>query len=259
MARAEIEGGAFAACIQVTECGQVGSGKVRDMEIVTNRGPVGGGVVSAVDFEYSTLAERGGDRNRDQMRLRIVVLAKLPFRVGAGSVEVTQGRPSQPMDVPIPMQQPFDHKLRLAIRIHRLLRMILGDWNGDALAIGGASGREHNCPDTVGLHRFEQIESTGYVITEVAPWRLHRFTDVREGREVQDGGDTVLLEHTIKRGAVRDIGLNERAPLYRFLVATIEIVKDDWCQACLGQAFGGMASDITGAAGDEYIHNFVLS
>lgn len=66
----------------VTEVGHV--------DIVADTGPVVRVVVGPVDRDIRTLAQRGLDHQRDQVRLRLVPLAELTIRVGAGGVEVPE-------------------------------------------------------------------------------------------------------------------------------------------------------------------------
>jgi len=67
---------------------QVRLGKVLDMNVVTHRRPVGGGVIGSVNLDLRPLAQRCLQHQRNEMRLGLVQLADLAFGIGAGGVEI---------------------------------------------------------------------------------------------------------------------------------------------------------------------------
>ena len=58
-------------------------GQVRHMDIVAHRGAVLSRIVGAENLQRRPAPKRRLDRERDQMRLGIVVLADLALRVGS--------------------------------------------------------------------------------------------------------------------------------------------------------------------------------
>jgi hypothetical protein len=75
----------------------VGVGEVRDVDVVADRRPVGVGVVGAVDLDVGAPPQRGRDHERDQVGLRVVVLASPVPRPGRAPAALkSAGRPSEP-------------------------------------------------------------------------------------------------------------------------------------------------------------------
>ena len=73
----------------------VRAGEVVDVDVVAHRGAVARRVVGAEHLHVVADAGGGAQHERDQVRLRVVVLAERP--AGAGDVEVAQRRRSQPV------------------------------------------------------------------------------------------------------------------------------------------------------------------
>ncbi len=65
--------------------------QVVHMDIIAQTRAVGGGVVGAEELQVRPLADRHVDRDRDQVGLRVVVLADAAVLGGAGRVEVPKG------------------------------------------------------------------------------------------------------------------------------------------------------------------------
>src|SRR4051812_38946996 len=78
------------AAAQVTQCVQMRAHQVAHMDVVAHTGAVLRRVVGAEDVHLLAPAERGFDRNLDQMRRAPGGLASAQFRIGAGNVEITQ-------------------------------------------------------------------------------------------------------------------------------------------------------------------------
>ena len=66
----------------------MGGGEVADMDIVANAGTVGRVIVGAVDGDMVALADRGLDRDLDEVRGAGGRLTRPAFRIGAGDVEI---------------------------------------------------------------------------------------------------------------------------------------------------------------------------
>src|SRR5690606_19669094 len=105
-------------------------------------GAVGRGVVVAEDVQLRA-AERRVDGARDQVDLRMMILAELSVRIRAGGVEVSKGRPAQSAGALEVRQRALHGELALAVRIDGLLWMGLGDGGLDRLAVGRARRGEH--------------------------------------------------------------------------------------------------------------------
>ena len=71
------------------------------------------------------------------MRLRRMVLADLTVGICAGRVEVAQRGPTQAVRLAIPFQHLFHKQFRVPIRVNRLLRMQLGNWQFNRIPVRG--------------------------------------------------------------------------------------------------------------------------
>ena len=119
--------------------------------------------------------------------------------------------------------------------------------NLDALpARGAALGDEH---------RVEQAEPSGDIVVVVLPGVLHRFADEGVGGHMDHRLDPVPGERVAQRAAVGDIGLHEGGPLgHRIAMPLAEVVVHDDAMSVADQFLHDHASDVPGAAGDQYIH-----
>ena len=72
---------------------------------------------------------------------------------------------------------------------------------------------------------------------------------------MHDRNDVVLLEDLAEQSAIRRVTDDERQPeiaLYDHSVTLAQVVEHDGRVPSLAQGEGSMASDVPGAAGDEY-------
>ena len=102
----------------------MGVGDIRDVDIVPKAGTVGRLVIRTVDVNGCPI-ERRGDHERNQVCLRIVLLADFAVRIGARGIEIAQRNPGQAIGYARIGQHLFDKELRPAIRIYRPQRMFL--------------------------------------------------------------------------------------------------------------------------------------
>ena len=77
------------------EDGDVRAAQVVHVHVVAQAGAVRGGVVGAEKLQVRAPAQRGVDRERDEVRLGIVVLADGAVLGGAGGVEIAEGGETQ--------------------------------------------------------------------------------------------------------------------------------------------------------------------
>ena len=103
---------------------QVRVGQVGDVDVVADAGPVGRRVVVAEDRRRPAGLD-GLEDGRDQVRLGVVVLAGPLGR--PGDVEVAQAHAAQAVGPAIPVERSFERPLRLAVRVDRAERRVLGD------------------------------------------------------------------------------------------------------------------------------------
>ena len=89
--RSEIEPQGAVARAQAIQRAQVGLRQVDDVNVVADGRAVGRRVIGGEDLKRVPRAARGVDRQRDQVRLGVVVLADLRVGIGARGVEVAEG------------------------------------------------------------------------------------------------------------------------------------------------------------------------
>ena len=63
-------------------------GQIRDVDVIADTRAVRRRVIGAEQLQRRTPPQHGIDRQRDQMRFRIVILAEPPGGIRAGGVEV---------------------------------------------------------------------------------------------------------------------------------------------------------------------------
>src|SRR5215211_2842909 len=83
---------------------------------------------------------------------------------------------------------------------------------------------------------------------------MNRFADVSRRGKMDHRPDIELLQHLPHQYAIADIALNKGAPSHRPAVAGAQVVEHDGFEACLGERLGGLATDVSSAAGDQYAH-----
>ena len=190
------------------------------------------------------------------MRLRAVVLADFTVSIGTGRIEVAQRRPLQSVRRAVPVQHLFDEQLGLAVRVHGPLWVIFGDWHHIGNAIGGTGRGEHDAPHVRLMHGIQQIQGAGDVIAEILARIRHRLAHIGEGGEVDHGVDGILAQSALDRGAVRQIGLDQRAPAHGPAMAIDQAVEADGGIPCSGEGLAGVAADVSGATSDQNIAVF---
>ena len=110
--------------------------QVSDMDVVANACAVRRRIVGPENIALGCQAHRHFQHVGNQMRLNLMVLAKM-FRRACG-IEVTESHKFQAMNLMIPTQHLLKHQLGLAVRVDWPLGQIFG--HGDAVRwpVGGA-------------------------------------------------------------------------------------------------------------------------
>src|SRR5258706_225869 len=98
----------LAALTQRIEDQNVRAGEVADVNVIADAGAVGRGIVCAEDGNVLALSERYLQRERNQVRLRHMILAKIPG--GSRSVEITETRITQTVDAVKPGEHLFNEQ-----------------------------------------------------------------------------------------------------------------------------------------------------
>src|SRR5262245_64685739 len=102
-------------------------GKVRDMNVVSDGGPVGGRIVGS---KYGKVLDIALDRHhcpRNEMGLRMAQFAELAFWIGSTRVEISERYCPNVVRLLIVAKDALDHRLRRSIRIGVGVRRVLLD------------------------------------------------------------------------------------------------------------------------------------
>ena len=189
--------------------------------------------------------QRRLDRERDEVRLRIVILADLAVGIGAGGVEVAERRVAEAVRLPVPVQHLLDGELGLAVRVDRVLRVVLGDRHASA-----ARRRSRTSTRTRRRARprrsiaSEQVQRPDDVVAEILAGVGDRLADVGVGGEVDHRVHAVALHDVHQQRAIGEIAAHQRSPLHRPLVSVHEVVEHDRVQAGRRHRFGGLTADV---------------
>ena len=155
-ASAEVERRALAPGAEMFQRAQMRLGEVLDMNVVADRRPIRRRVIGSINFDLRPLPERRRQNERDEVRLRLVPFADFALGIGAGSIEIAQRHPPQPVGLTIPVERTLDRQLGLAVRVDRQLGQGLADRHLGGSAVGRASRGKDDLVDPSLAHRFEQ-------------------------------------------------------------------------------------------------------
>src|SRR5438128_532485 len=96
--------------------------KIVHMDVIADASAVGGGVVIAEDFQSGPLALNRLEDERDQVSLRVMVLADFPALVGSRRIEVSETHKAQSISMAVGFQRILECELGGSVRIHWLTR-----------------------------------------------------------------------------------------------------------------------------------------
>ncbi len=180
----------------------------------------------------------------------------LALRVGAGGVEVAQVHVPQAVGPAEVRQDLLDHPLAAAVGVDRRLGVFLPDRGLAGFPVRGATRREDQVLALHLDHGLEERQGAGHVVAVVRGGLPHRLAHVGVRGEVQDGADAVLQQDLPHALPVRQVRLDEGAPPRGPPVPAGEVVEHDRVVPLRSQELGGVASDVTGAAGNEdgFVH-----
>ena len=175
-----------------------------------------------------------------------MVLTDLAVGRSSRGIEVAQRRPPQPVAVSVPAQDLLDHQLRLAVRIHRRLRMTLVDRHAHGIAVGRAGRGEDDRLDASVMHRVQQVQRSNGVVLEVLRWIGHGLADERIRREVHDRVDLPRCEDLRQPSRIGQISALEWPPLDRPLMTLAQVVENHGLVPRRGEVFCRVAADVSG-------------
>ena len=153
------------------------------MDIVADRRAVRRGEIVAEHVQRVAPAQRGVDDQRDQVRLRPMVLAQTPAGIGAGGVEIAQAGAAQAMH----LRRPRPACARsCACSRHRAKRGSIG-----ASSASGASPRpaeqgggrgQHEAAHAMAHAGVDQPRAVAGILDEIAHRVAHALADQRTAR-----------------------------------------------------------------------------
>src|ERR1019366_8119581 len=159
--------------------------QILDVNIITDAGAVGRGVIRAVNLHLRLLAERHEQHVRDEMRLDAVMLAE--FFARAGSVEITERNEFQSVNLLIPQQRLLEHQLGFAVGIDRTLRQIFRHRHAVWRTVSGASRAEDEFLHATFHGGVRQLERVDEVVVEILFGVRHGLADERERGKMKAG------------------------------------------------------------------------
>ena len=226
-------------------------GDVRDVHVVALAGAVRGRIVVPEHLQRRSPAGRV-EGARDQVNLRVVVLAEVSVRVRPGRVEVAQRDRPKAVGAPVVAQGMLDRQLRVPVRVDGVGGVLLADGRRHRVAVHGAGRRQHQPIHPARAHRVQHRERPPHVVL-VVPGRIaHRLLHRQEGREVHHLGDPVVTQRRLEPRGLADVSLHERRAAHRRAVPGAQIVVHHDRAPCRLQGLHGMAADVSGAARHQH-------
>src|SRR6266568_4578435 len=179
---------------QVQEPEDMCFGQVCDVDVVSDRCAIGCGIVRAINFQIGSFSKSSLNRERDEMRLRLMGLADFTLWVSACRIEIPQGKPAQPVRFAIPVQNALDYALRFSVGVDGILKVVL--WNGGAVGnpVSCAAGRKDNVLYAGVQHGIEESQRVGHIVAEVLARTFHGLADISARGEVDYGAHMVVFE-----------------------------------------------------------------
>src|SRR5262249_28125025 len=110
-------------------------GEIVHMNIVTHGRAIRGRIVCSEHRDISPPTASGIKPKRNEMGLRIVILANLSCWIGAGGIEVTQPGRSYSVSIPKVVHHALANELAEAIWVNWIRRRRLADWHVIWLAV----------------------------------------------------------------------------------------------------------------------------
>ena len=120
--------------------------QIRHMDVIADTSAIRRIVIVPEKRHRLTRPDRP-EQQRDQMRFRLVVLARTPFDIGSRRVEIPQANAPHAMNLVEPVQQLLHHHLRFAIRVHRRIRLGFHNRHPRRHPVNRRRRRKNNLPD----------------------------------------------------------------------------------------------------------------
>ena len=239
--------------------------KIDHVDIVAHAGAVGRVVIVAEDVEMIAAADRHlRDEGHEVVGDAARVLADESAAVRADGVEVAQQADGKVLHrLGGVAQDLLGHVLRPAVGVGA--HAGAGALPEGHLVVAGVDrrrGGEDDVLHAVVAHGLAEAHGGEEIVVVVFQRHRHGLADGLEPGEVDRAVDAVLFKNAVERRTVAHVVLIEGHVLagdllYAFDgldVGVDQIVDDDDIVAAFKQLHAGVAADIAGAAGDEYVH-----
>ena len=224
----------------------MGLGEIVDMNVITDAGAVGRGIVFAKKLEWAAFSGDGFQSGGNEMSFRIVQFADRATLVGAGGIEIAQADRAQAVSASVRFKRVFEKQFRHSVRINGLAGSVFSDGNPGGNAVDGASGRKYESFHA-GIERgVEKSESSFYIVVKIFARILHALADLGIGSEVHDASDAI--ERARELGSVGDGGFDKFKTFCEKTMATGEIVVNEYVVTVTAQSMRGVRADIAGSA-----------
>ena len=226
--------------------------EIGDMNVVSNAGAVGGGIVGSEDLQFRSGAGCRAQGERDEVTLRLMQFADFSAFVGSGGIEVAQAGEAKPVGTIVSFQCVFEKKLGNAIGIHRLPGRVFGDRNAGWFAINRAGGGKDYLLHSGIDCGVQQGKPAFHIVAKVFSRVRDRFAYVGVSREMHDGLHAVEQREQLR--LIEDVAFDEFETVCQEVVAGGEIVVDQWSVAPALQFTGSMTADVAGATDYQHDH-----
>ncbi|MPN16619.1 hypothetical protein SDC9_163964 [bioreactor metagenome] len=133
----------------------MGLAKVACIDIIPDAGPVGGGIIISENGYLFSAAQRHLQHDGDQMGFVIMGLADVHLIIGARHVEITKAYVFNPISTVSPVQQFFNGKLGVSVRVGRYGSCLLPDGNFLRFAVNRGRRRKDHIFYIIFPHFFQ--------------------------------------------------------------------------------------------------------
>ena len=241
-------------------------GQINHVQVVALAGAVRRGIIAAEDGQLLELAGcDAADVGHEVVGNSVRIVAQQAGFMRADGIEVSeQHRAEIGMRSHIVGQDALDHDLRPSVGAGRLQGghfFFVG--MGIVGPVNGRRGGEDQLLAAAVLHGFQQGESAVDVVAVILKRHPDAFADRFIARKMDDGVDAVTGENALEdlRAAVDAIEFRSLAgdlfdPINDVCAGVGEVVNDYYFVACIHELNNGVAADVSGSAGDQYIHGY---
>ena len=238
--------------------------QIHHVDIVADTGAVGRIIIVPEDAQKLPLASgRLGHIGQQIVGHAPGILSDQPAGVGANGIEIPQQGHSPTLGSRGCIgQDPLAHCLGLPIGVGRRQELHGLHHGGGVFPVDRRRGAEDETFHPMGQGEPGQDDGAEEVVAVVVQRLGDGFSHGLEACEVDDPVEAVAFEDRLHGVLIGGVGLMELwrpaadlADLIHYLsVAVAEIVHQDYFVSCVEEFHCGVAPDVSGPSGDEYLH-----